>query len=129
LRAQKDRVVALIEGQEGRGALHVQKMKYHNSALEDLVLNMGSNEFFRITENGIMQKVAPIYKAPDFKYGRAHFLSSEKHFGSIYIKTIYFNLIVIWMMTLFLYLVLYFDWLRKLVNYKFRSSLKKFFKK
>jgi ABC transport system ATP-binding/permease protein len=129
LRAQKDRVVALIEGHEGRGALHVRKMKYHNSALEDLVLNSTSNDFFRITENGIMQKVAPIYKAPDFKYGRAHFLSSEKHFGSIYIKTIYFNLIVIWMMTLFLYLVLYFDWLRKLVNYKFRSSLKKLFPK
>lgn len=129
LRAQKDRVVALIEGQQGRGVLYMQKMKYHNSALEDLVLNRGSKGFFRITENGIMQKVAPIYKAPDFKYGRAHFLSSEKHFGNIYIKTMYFNLIVIWMMTLFLYLALYFDWLRKLVNYKFPYSLKKLFSK
>ncbi len=129
LRAQKDRVVAAIEGSEGRGVLHDRKMRYHNSALEDLVLNRASSEFFRVTENGIMQKVAPIYKAPDFKYGRAHFLSSEKHLGNYFINTIYFNLFVIWMMTVFLYLALYFDWLRKLVNFRLRFYLKKLFPK
>jgi hypothetical protein len=30
--------------------------------------------------------------------------------------TLYFNLIIIWLMTLFLGLSLYFDWLRKLVS-------------
>jgi len=129
LRAQKDRLVALIEGQEGRGTLHERKMKYHNSALEDLVLNRASHEYFRVTDNVIMQKVAPIYKAPDFRYGRAHFLASEKYLGKLSLDTIYFNLFVIWMMTVFLYLALYFDWLRKLVNFKFPFSLKKLFSK
>ena len=129
LRAQKDRIVANIESQKGRGALHERKMKYHNSALEDLVLNRASHEYFRVTDNVIMQKVAPIYKAPDFHYGRAHFLASEKQMGKLFLDTIYFNLIVIWMMTVFLYLALYFDWLRKLVNFKFPFSLKKLFSK
>ncbi len=129
LRAQKDRVVAGVESREGRGVLHDRKMRYHNRAIEDMVLNRASNEFFRVTENAIMQKAAPIYKAPDFKYGRAHFLSSEKHLGNYHINTIYFNLFVIWMMTVFLYLALYFDWLRKLLNFKFRSYLKKLFTK
>lgn len=129
LRLQKDRIVAAIESSEGRGVLHERKMRYHNKALEDLVLNRASNEFFRVTENGIMQKVAPIYKAPDFNYGRAHFLSSEKHLGNYIVDTIYFNLFVIWMMTVFLYLALYFDWLRKLVHFKFRHAIKRLFSK
>jgi hypothetical protein len=41
-------------------------MKYHNQSLETLMLNSDTREFFRYTPNGIMQKIAPVYKKPDF---------------------------------------------------------------
>jgi hypothetical protein len=46
-------------------------MKYHNKSLEVLVLNSETKEFFRETPYGYMQKIAPIYKEPDFSNGRA----------------------------------------------------------
>jgi hypothetical protein len=63
-----------------------------------------------------MQKVAPVYKVPDYRYGRAHFLASEKRILSLSITTLWFNAGVIWIMSLFLYISLYFNWFRKLIN-------------
>ena len=90
-------------------------MKYHNKSLELLVLNRETKDYYRYTENGIMQKIAPIYKAPDYNNGRAHFLSSEKNVFGISINTLHFNLGIILLMCLILYITLYFDWLRKLI--------------
>lgn len=116
LRNGKDRKIREINKSEGNDFLYNQKMKFHNKSLEDLVLNAGSKEYYRETDNGIMQKVAPIYKKPDFNDGRAHFLSSEKNVGGLLIGTLAFNLIVIWLMNLCLYFSLYFDWIRKILS-------------
>ena len=63
-----------------------------------------------------MQKIAPVYKVPDFNNGRAHFLASGKSIFSFSVRTLVFNVLVIWMMTIFLYITLYFDWFRKILN-------------
>jgi ABC-type multidrug transport system ATPase subunit len=96
--------------------LYEQKMKYYNKSLETLVLNSATTEFFRETPEGYMQKIAPIYKDPDFKNGRAHFLASHKNFFGVQIDTFIFNLCIIWTMSIFLYIVLYYNWLRKLLE-------------
>lgn len=113
---RKDNLVVNLNKEEGKNHLYTLKQKYHNKSLETLVLNSASDEYYRETPNGIMQKIAPIYKAPDFTNGRAHFLSAEKHFGKGVLSTTVFNLIVIWFMCLVLYAALYFDWLRKLIH-------------
>lgn len=116
LRDEKDRLVREMNQEKGKGYLFSLKQHHQNKALEDLVLNTSAKEYIRETKNGIMQKIAPVYKTPDFDYGRAHFLSSEKRVAGLSISTLYFNLAVIWLMCLFLYLALYFDWLRKIVT-------------
>ncbi|MFA6127975.1 MAG: ATP-binding cassette domain-containing protein, partial [Bacteroidales bacterium] len=116
LRKQKDEQVWNLNQQYGKDYLFNLKQKYHNLAIEDLVLNTNTKEYYRETKSGLMQKVAPIYKAPDFNSGRAHFLSSEKIIFSLTINTLEFNLFVIWMMSLILYIALYFNWFRKLLN-------------
>jgi hypothetical protein len=90
-------------------------MKYHNKSLEVLVLNSETKDFYRETPVSIMQKIAPIYKDPDFNNGRAHFLASEKRIAGRSFGTYGFNLTVIWLMCTILYVALYFDWLRKLL--------------
>jgi hypothetical protein len=63
-----------------------------------------------------MQKIAPIYKDPDFTNGRAHFLASQKNLFGLSVDTFIFNVGIIWMMSIFLYIALYYNWLRKLLG-------------
>ena len=116
LRKQMDDKVFKLNHKFGKNYLFDLKQKYHNLAIENLVMNGGSNEYYRETSSGLMQKVAPVYKIPDFNFGRAHFLASEKRVFSVSVPTLAFNVLVIWLMTIFLYVALYFDWIRKILN-------------
>jgi ABC transport system ATP-binding/permease protein len=115
-RNEKDILINRLNREHGENYLYEEKMKYHNKSLETLVLNSDTREVFRDTPCGIMQKIAPVFKTPDFRNGRAHFLASEKNFFGLKMGTLVFNLIVTGLMSLFLYLALYFDWLRKLIT-------------
>jgi len=116
LRKQYDEQIFKLNQQFGRNYLFDLKQQYHNQAIENLVMNTGSNEYFRETKGGLMQKVAPVYKVPDFNFGRAHFLASQKRIFSFSVSTLLFNVGIIWLMTLFLYAALYFNWLRRILN-------------
>ena len=115
LQKKKDRIINDISRQNGDNFLYNQKMKYYNKSLEVLVLNSEARDFYRETPVGIMQKVAPVFKDPDFNNGRAHFLASQKRIAGKSFDTFWFDLYVIWLMCMALYLALYFDWLRKLL--------------
>lgn len=115
-RKDKDRKINALTQAEGSNYLYNLKMKHHNKSLEALVLNIDTKEYYRYTNNGIMQKAAPVYKEPDFTYGRAHFYAPHKNVFGQKVDTFWFNVLVIWAVGLFLYFALYFDWLRKLIN-------------
>jgi ABC-type multidrug transport system ATPase subunit len=116
LRKQSDEKVMNLNNQFGSNYLYDLKQKYNNLAIQDLVMNSGSSEYYRETESGLMQKIAPIYKVPDYNNGRAQFFASEKRVPGLSISTLYFNVFVIWLMSLFLYIALYYNWFRKLLR-------------
>jgi hypothetical protein len=120
---KKDKIVNDISKTKGDDFLYEQKMRYHNKSLEALVLNSDIKDFYRETPAGIIQKVAPIYKDPDFNNGRAHFLASQKRIAGKSFDTFWFDLSVIWLMCIALYLALYLDCLRKILSVT--SSLQK----
>lgn len=118
-----------LNKEKGDQFLYNQKMKYHNKSLEVLVLNSETKEFYRETPDGYMQKIAPIYKDPDFTNGRAHFMASEKNLFGYAVDTFIFNVGVIWLMSTFLYIALYYNWLRKMLQISAQfKNLKSFFK-
>jgi len=97
--------------------LNEYKNAYFNESLADLVTNVTESD--RIIEyNGrLIQQYNPIYNDPDnpssiFDY-RTHFFAPKKYLLGTYVDTFYFNLIVIWLMTLILYFTLYFELLSK----------------
>jgi ABC transport system ATP-binding/permease protein len=51
------------------------------------------------------------------KYGRAHFYAPFKMIGNIEIDTFLFNILVLWFVTLVLYIILYYNLLQKAVTY------------
>jgi len=106
----------------GRDGVYEFKQSYFNQALADLVLNRTEvNKMVQI-DLQLIQKKDPIFMYPDSKVGRAHFYAPVKRIGNYYIDTYWFNLVIIWLGTALLFLTLWADLLRKLVD--FFESLK-----
>jgi len=95
------------------------RKQYQNEAIAELVKN--STEMNRIIEKDgrLIQKIFPIYKDPDPDHVvdfDAQFYMPAKHFLNRNIDTLYFNMGVIWAMTILLVVTLYFEVLRKIVD-------------
>lgn len=67
----------------------------------------------------LLQQKDAIYKDPVptgwYDY-RAHFYAPRKHFAGKYFDTYYFNIAVIWILTFALYITLYFNFFKKLID-------------
>lgn len=105
---------------EQRAAFEELKNDHHNEAVATLVKNVATAHRILEHNNELIQKLYPIYHDPEFPAHfldvRAQFYQPQKHIAGIYIDTLYFNVLVIWLMSTFLFVALYFDWLRKIVN-------------
>ncbi len=67
-------------------------------------------------EGKLIQKAAPIYKLPESRIGRSHFYAGVKRLGNLKIKTLWFNIAILWIMTLVLYGFLVSDLGRKIIE-------------
>ncbi len=100
--------------------LNDYKNKYFNESLSDLVRNVSVKD--RIIEfNGeLIQQINPIFVDPQpsgiFDY-RAHFFAPSKNLLGNSVSTFLFNSLVIWLMTLCLYITLYFELIRKALTF------------
>ncbi|MDH5367299.1 MAG: ATP-binding cassette domain-containing protein [Cyclobacteriaceae bacterium] len=90
--------------------------RYDNDAINDIVTNKGITRRIVKSENTLIQKINPIYydefrpsSIIDF---RTKFFTSQKPFLGMKIDTYFFNLAVIWSMTIFLFILVYFDGLK-----------------
>ncbi len=117
------KVAQLSQGNGGKEYLINLKKDNSNNFLTTLVLN--KQEINKIHDAGthFIQLLSPIYKDPVKRNGRAHFYSPIKQIGNMQIDTFLFNVLVLWAFSLFLYLMLVFDGLRKLIeNISFGSK-------
>ena len=92
---------------------------YQNEAIAELVKNTVESNRIIEKDGKLIQKIFPIYKNPDPDHMvdfNAQFYMPAKHFLNQNIDTFYFNLGVIWSMTILLMLTLYFEVLRKIVD-------------
>lgn len=118
--AAKEAQMASLENEEGSDYnLNEYKDSYYNESLADLVKNVDEKERIIEFEGRLIQQINPVFVDPipdgPLDY-RAHFFAPKKNlFGSM-VSTFLFNLIVVWIMTLILYVTLYFELLRKLID-------------
>jgi len=125
--AQKDLETKSIQTKLGGvDNLVILKKDHYNKNLEDLVLDRFRVDKSLETDNRIIQKIDPGYMKPVSKFGRAHFYAPYKQIGDIKIDTYWFNIMVLWIVTLILYIVLYYNILEKLIrgfsNLKLKES-------
>jgi ABC-type multidrug transport system ATPase subunit len=92
------------------------KQQYYNNSLADYVL--GNNEFKKmvIDHGEIIRKFEPIYDEPENLFGRTHFYSSLKRIGPLLIETFYFNIAMLWIISLLLYILLISEGLPRIIN-------------
>jgi len=112
---QKDEYLFTLTNEQTRKEQFLKdKDNYENESLRDLVTN--KNSVFKITEvNGeLIQKSDPIYSNPESNIGRAQMFVPQKKLFGVYYDTYWFNLGVIWVMSLILGFTLYFDLLKKI---------------
>ncbi len=117
---EKEKIInRLTNSKEKELAYEEFRNEYQNEAITELVKN--TNEIHRIIEKEgkLVQKIYPIYKDPDpdnMVDFDAQFYMPSKHFLNRNVDTLYFNLSVIWSMTLFLSIALYYEFLRKAIE-------------
>jgi len=115
-RDRKDTVENSIKSQIGEEEYIRLKDNYHNKNLEMLVLDQTRLDQYIETPNRIIQMYEPGYMKPLSKNGRAHFYAPYKQIGDIKINTYWFDLMVLWTVTLALYIALYFNIFEKLIT-------------
>ena len=70
-------------------------------------------------DNKLVRQRDPIFRYPEVEHAldfRSHFFAPQKHFLGVYMDTYYFDMMVVWLMTLVLYITLYYDSLKKLLE-------------
>lgn len=96
----------------GNKQLVEMKKKYTNDALTNFVTNRIEIEKIHDMGDHFVQVSDPIFKQPESRIGRAHFYAPYKQIGNLQIDTFWFNIIFLWLIAVFLYIVLVVDGLR-----------------
>ncbi len=116
------KIAALTSTNEKEAAFYNMKSRYENDRINYMLRNIGTKKRIVESKGELVQKIYPIYALntdPDHILDfRTNFYYPQKHFAGTYLDTKVFNVLVIWSMTLFLFIALYFDWLRKIVGSK-----------
>lgn len=93
------------------------KQNYHNKKLISIMRKDHEIKEFVDAGNELIRVKSNIYRYSDSPYGRSHYYAPAKRIGKLKMDTLLFNLLVIWFMTGLLFVALYYDWLRKVINY------------
>ncbi len=108
------------------------KDAFYNEAAADIVRKtFDKNKILRDGDK-LIQIVDPIYQMPEpegILTFRAHFFAPYKYFGGKYWDTIWFNIIAIWVISVILYFVLYFDCCKRALEYLSGTDFKAKFSK
>ncbi len=93
---------------------------YFNESISDIVRKtFDKNKMLRDGDK-LIQVVDPIYQNPEPESVvsfRTHFFAPQKHFAGYFFDTLWFNIMVVWLLTILLYAVLYFDLLKKSMDF------------
>jgi ABC-type multidrug transport system ATPase subunit len=116
----KDKLVESLQTTDAQKAIFLQeKDDYSNDNLSDFVTNKNdfTNHIIEV-DHELIQKADPIYLDPvkSSFFGNAHFYAPTKRvFGQLF-DTYWVNMGIIWGMTVFLIITLYFDALKSLLD-------------
>jgi ABC-type multidrug transport system ATPase subunit len=110
-------------------SFHVEDLRelernYGNKTLEEFVTNKKTFDYFIEHKGDMIQIKDPIYRDPTHGFIKAHFYAPRKMLAGRFIPTLWVNVLVIWFMTIILYVLLYYRVLKKFLDYAERLTQK-----
>ncbi len=100
---------------------------YFNESLTDIVKKVFEKNKILEYKHQLVQQINPIFRDPvpaGYFSFRSHFYAPTKHFMGRFFDTYYFNIVFIWLLTLLLYITLYYDFLKKAIDSSGRLKFK-----
>ena len=113
---ERDNVYRDLENSLGSLAVYNIRENHYNKALADVLLNRHEVNVLYKTDERLVQKKDPVYLLPESNIGRAHFYAAFKQFNNVYVDTLWFNVSVLWLMSLILYLAILINAPRKFIG-------------
>jgi ABC transport system ATP-binding/permease protein len=89
---------------------------YYNKSLEEFVKDKNETTKTIVYKGELVQKLDPIFMDTKYKFIRAHFYAPAKKIFGMKVDTYIVNVIILWVMTFFLYLALYLRLLKRLLD-------------
>ncbi len=115
-RATKDALITRFQS-EDKVAYNELKERYANESLEEFVTGGKNDTQMTVIRKGrIVPYYRPIYMEPFSNFVKAHFYSPVKKVFGKPVDTFIINVVVLWFMTILLYLALYFRVLKKILD-------------
>jgi ABC-type multidrug transport system ATPase subunit/uncharacterized tellurite resistance protein B-like protein len=96
------------------------KQQQHNEAIDKLVRNADSGTRLEALQGELVRRYEPVYNLPQntgFPGYRTHFYAASKLVFGTRVDTFVFNVAVIWLMTILLYVCLHFEVFRKMLTW------------
>lgn len=123
---KKDRIVAHITSTDAR-LYEAKRRAYHNESIADLAMKVFEKNKILQYKDELVQQTNPIYRDPTPRHlldFRSHFLAPQKYFLGHFFDTFWFNICVIWIMSIGLYVTLYYETIKKILDFlsKFKIS-------
>jgi len=112
---RKEDLKSAMTREDLKGFLRLRD-NYSNKSIEEFVKDKNETIKTIIYNGEVVQKFDPIFMDPKGKFVRAHFYAPRKPIFGYKIDTYIVNVMVLWIMTFFLYLALYFRLLKKILD-------------
>jgi len=120
--AKKEKAIYILTSTEDKKEqFEYLKSNYFNQSVAMMVRNTNDPDRLVEYDGKLVQKIYPIYMDPQPEHildFRTQFYTGKKYFAGYYFHTLGFNMMMIWAMIILLYATLYYDVLRRIVNYK-----------
>ena len=112
--------IIYYQNSQSPGYYNRMRKKYHNEHLDDIVRNVYErNKILRYNDKLVRQE-EPIYLMPDdsnYIGFRSHFYAPMKYFMGNYYSTFWFNFFVILLMAILMYPPLYYEHMKKIIQF------------
>lgn len=111
---------SLTQTESARQQFDSLRLTYQNEAIQSELKNI--NTVYRVIEldDHLIQKIYPIYfddHEPSHLFDfREKFYAPKKHFAGMFYDTLYFNISIIWLMSVVLFVILYFNGLKRFIG-------------
>ena len=110
LALQREAITSQLLRQYGKEGVQQLKRDNYNIKLEDCVIGADQHAMVDVVDNVLVPRTGLVFLTPFNNCGRAPFYASQKVIGSWHIKTLWFNIAVLLLMSIIAIIMLLADW-------------------